>query len=226
MRLRRRINFEFNLGWKTVEPVDSNQNSYNSFSAGIGFEYGRELYFRGKSSFEFGWRFGYSSRNYQNEVDIARTISSYNDTKNSVSAKAAYPVYKAITIAGKLTANNIDSWEKPLPLSERFYFGGTGSLRGYRNNQFSARRYLLLSGEMRLFASNNDYLYPFADYAYFEKFDTDSSRNISLRDDTKFGFGLGVALKSDKGQLNIELGWGEDSVIDEPRMSVTLSNRF
>ncbi len=121
---------------------------------------------------------------------------------------------------------DVESSEKPLPPSEMFLFGGPRSLRGYRNDQFSAQRLAIFSSELRLFFSRRDYLYPFIDIAYFEKYVSRTDQSVSRQDDVKTGYGVGVNLSSANRGLRIDLSWGEKTAFSEPRLSLGFVGRF
>ena len=121
---------------------------------------------------------------------------------------------------------HVSSSEKPLPISERFLFGGLSGLRGYRNDQFSARRLLIFELEPRLYFSLDNYFYPFADAAFYEYYNLNENGSLSEFDDFIWGYGFGFNLSSENRSFNIRLSWGEDSLFDQPRLNVVLSNNF
>ena len=85
---------------------------------------------------------------------------------------------------------------------------------------------MISKSELRFFVSYSDYLYPFVDGAYFERYEPEIDGEISKLEDFKWGYGFGLRLSSDQRQLGIEFSWGEGANLDEPRLHITLGSRF
>ena len=216
------------LGWKNVEPSSGLLRAFRVYEVGVGVKAGTLREYRGAPlTLVLDWNIKYSGRRYKQAEDTtALQRAVYNDTRTKFRAQAAGTIYGPLAGYLAAKASDIESGEKPLPVSELFLFGGTGTLRGYRNDQFSAFRLILMTAEMRLFFSRNDYLYPFADGAYFENYISDVKGEYKRDDDFRRGYGFGVKLSSGARQLRVEFSWGDDSKFSEPRLGVSLTGQF
>jgi outer membrane protein assembly factor BamA len=226
--LNSRLSARLKLGWKNVEPADSMSRSFQVYEAGFGINTGEIESLRGApAGFALDWEINYSGRRYR-PGKIAGPVgrSVYNDTRNLLSIEAQLPLLSIISDYNRLDMMDVESSEKPLPPSEMFLFGGPRSLRGYRNDQFSAQRLAIFSSELRLFFSRRDYIYPFIDIAYFEKYVSRADRAVSRQDDIKVGYGVGVNLSSANRGLRIDISWGEKTAFSEPRLSIGFVGRF
>jgi len=184
-------------------------------------EYGLFRSFSNYDHFSFDWDLFFLSRQYKkNDTDSTLSRSVFNDTRVILQIQGLKSIYKSISLYNNLILNDIESSEKPLPLSELFLLGGSNGLRGYRNEQFPARRFVLLNSEFRLFWSRSDYLYPFFDIAYYENIIDDNNSEIVNIDGTEWGYGFGLALNQNNRPFNISLAWGRKSLFDEVRVSV------
>lgn len=216
------------LAWKNVEPAETLMRSFQVYEVGFGVSAGG---IRVEKNAPFGysldWEIRYSGRRYRQKAGVpALSRSVFNDTRNELRAEISVPVFSPISDYHMIDLRDIESSEKPLPVSELLLFGGYSTLRGYRNDQFSSQRLVLMKSEMRFFLSNSDYVYPFADGAWFERFVADTGLIVVKKDDFKWGYGIGIRLSSETRYLAIELSWGEEAVFGEPRLNVTLANQF
>ncbi|HDL03338.1 MAG TPA: hypothetical protein ENH25_04315, partial [candidate division Zixibacteria bacterium] len=228
LSLRSGYSLGADLGWKNVEPSSGLLRAFRVYEVGVGVKAGTLREYRGAPlTLVLDWNIKYSGRRYKQAEDTtALQRAVYNDTRTKFRAQAAGTIYGPLAGYLAAKASDIESGEKPLPVSELFLFGGTGTLRGYRNDQFSAFRLVLMTAEMRLFFSRNDYLYPFADGAYFENYISDGRGEYKRDDDFRRGYGFGVKLSSGARQLRVEFSWGDDSKFSEPRLGVSLTGQF
>jgi outer membrane protein assembly factor BamA len=227
------LSLNSSLGWKNVEPADSLSRSFDVYEAGFAIAAGAIRTRRSTpTQFAMDWQLKYSGRRYKPLYgDTLLTRSVYNDARSDLTGRVSFPLFSFLTDYHLANIKTVESPEKPLPLSELYLFGGagaagTGSLRGYRNDQFAARRLLLLQSELRSFVSETDYIYPFYDIAYYEWYRNNVDNVAVKHDDVKYGYGLGICLSSSSRQLKIELSWGESTVFNEPRLNIVLSNQF
>lgn len=226
LELSARVDISSSLGWKHVEPADDALRSYASYDVGIGVRVGGIEETRSTSTAYLGdWRISYLGRYYRGGEDSVLARSSYNDTRNEVRLEYARRLISSLTGFAGCTFHDIESSESPLPSSELFLFGGPGSLRGFRSDQFAARLALIGTIEWRVFVSEVDYIYPFVDGAYFE-WDRSVDGVLKEESDNRWGYGGGIKLASANRTLRLEFAWNEDAGFDQPRLLVTLSNRF
>ena len=101
--------------------------------------------------------------------------------------------------------------------------GGPGTLRGYRNEQFTAIRTVYGTIEPRLrFGSGFGFL--FYDAAYLNNRMMDQSEKIETVEDFKWSYGLGLGVGNNLRSVLLSLGWEPQSGFDQPRLSIALSS--
>lgn len=217
-----------NLEWKDVEPEPADLPSYNIYGVGVRLQSGE---IRAETGYDFqsslDWRITYLSRRYNTggESDSLQK-STYEDTRIDLTAEILKRMSGTLYGYGRLIVRDVESGEKPLPLSELVLFGGPGTIRGYRNDRFSARRLFISALEPRLFWDRYSYLFPFFDAVYYEYYRIDNSSVPGKFDDFLYGYGIGVNFGSATRKLILSLSWGKDAVVDEPRLNVTVSDQF
>lgn len=216
------------LGWKNVEPSSALLRSFRVYEVGVGAKAGRIDNSRSAPvSFALEWQVKYSGRRYRQKVDsVSLERAIYNDSRAFLKAEAAATALGVFGGYQAASVYDIESSEKPLPVSELVLFGGPGTLRGYRNDQFSAQRLILSTSEMRLFFARSDYVYPFVDGAYYERYVLDPGEIYVKDDDIKFGYGIGIKLTSGSRDLKLEFSWAEGAKFAEPRLIISFSGQF
>jgi outer membrane protein assembly factor BamA len=228
-RFNMRGDFEANLslGWKDLEPADIYFRAFEVYEAGFGVGM-RDISRKWKSDFQFsfGWDIQYAARFYDNANDTSVQLSNINETRNVLISEMTFNPIGSMIIYNKFDFRDLNSIEKSPPVSELFLFGGPSDLRGYRNDQFSAVRLLILSLESGFFFSQEDYFYPFIDAAYYEHYESGSPNAFSREDSFMWGYGFGFNLSSDNRHFRLELSWSKDADIVQPRLNAVLSGNF
>ncbi len=216
------------VGWKNVEPADPSAQAFRAYKAALGIDWGRIMAEREPAiQTEFAWTISYSRRAYQAPGEDSLAVGKiYNDTRAEIRSGVQAKIISGFSGSLSLTFKDIESSEDFLPLSELYLIGGPGTLRGYRTDQFAAERVVGLSHEWRVFFSESDYFYPFADGVYFERVEEGTSGEPVRKSFDRWGFGFGVSLSSSAGRLGLSFAWGEDSAFDQPRLNVQLSSQF
>lgn len=106
----------------------------------------------------------------------------------------------------------------PLPLSDQYYLGGWGSLRGYREEQFSAEHVGWANAEWRLIVSSDAHGYAF--------FDAGLIRPSGRSEEFKFGYGIGLRLNTAIGMWDVSYGVGQGASLTGGFIHVGLSTGF
>jgi outer membrane protein assembly factor BamA len=225
--IRRMVSTRFLLGWKNVEPADSAALAYSNYRVGFGLTIGQSD-IAGTAAFNIttDWQIEYSTRQYRAKDGRITGRSVFNDIKSHLEAKSIYRPFMGVAEFLEIDFRDIESTEKPLPVSELQLFGGPGTLRGYRNDQFAARRVILMRHETRLYFSYRNYLFPFYDAAYFERYAFDESLAVYKIDDFMYGFGMGLMIGSQNRFLRLEFAWGERAAFNQPRLNLTVGDQF
>lgn len=92
---------------------------------------------------------------------------------------------------------------------EMFRFGGSRSLRGFRENQFLGSRLGWISTEYRFLLARRSFFYGFVDAGYYLR-PADDVRNIPRADAFKYGYGIGIQLETAIGLVGVSFALGSD----------------
>lgn len=125
-----------------------------------------------------------------------------NFTKYNVEVAQYYPGFKqdhtwAFRVKTGLSPHNLPSFEK-------YAVGGSETLRGYKMNEFTGNKMLLLNAEYRIPIVKSIEGVIFSDSGYAWEYG--KSINFS---DMKFSLGAGVRLNTPLGQIRLDYAFGE-----------------
>ncbi len=214
------------LSWRSIEPAQ-NVPSYSSFASAFTIERNSlDNFINPSSGMKLAWTISFGYRRYADDsLAVQPERNSFNDTRTTVGAEW----YQRLqgNLIGHLALNfrGLQTSESLPPLSELYYVGGPGTLRGYRNEQFTGVRTAFGAVEPRLRFSSG-YLFVFYDGAYLANRITGPGGSIVTDEFYRYGYGLGVAIV-DRGRiLRISVGWNPDVAFDEPRLSLEFSTEI
>ncbi|MGD9897567.1 MAG: outer membrane protein assembly factor [Calditrichaceae bacterium] len=130
-----------------------------------------------------------------------------------------YNFYKNQVFSVSLNANQIKG--DRLQLSDYFWFGGSRSLRGYRENQFRGDIVAWSNIEYRFILNRNSRIFLFSDWGYYQY-----SENDKIIDDTLPGYGIGIRMDTPMGILGVDFGLGRGDSFSEGKIHFGIINRF
>jgi outer membrane protein assembly factor BamA len=128
--------------------------------------------------------------------------------------------------AVEIVYRGIESNEEYVPLSEQFYVGGAGTVRGYRENQFHGRRAAYARSELRLGKSRRENGYLFVDAGYVLEETLDADGLVAVGEEYPVGYGFGLRTESRVGNIDISFGVGEELSLQQTKVHVILNRRF
>lgn len=106
--------------------------------------------------------------------------------------------------------------EEIVPIHDYFFLGGAGSVRGYREEQFSGSRVAWANVEQRFRLSRSSRFYPFLDLGYYQG---------SVRE-TIIGYGVGLSVESGSAKLGLDYGLGEGDGPLDGKVHIRLRGLF
>jgi len=112
-----------------------------------------------------------------------------------------------------------------IEVSDLFRFGGTNTLRGYREDQFLASRLLWSNLEYRFSLARRSYLYGFFDAGYYLK-PKDDSRKTEEISGVKTGYGIGVRIETALGIIGVSYALGQGDSFSQGKIHFGLVNDF
>jgi len=125
----------------------------------------------------------------------------------------------------KISARNIQSAQKPLPISELYYLGGASSLRGYREEQFAGNLVAWSNLELRWIIGEYSRLFIFNDWGYVENSSAENTGGTALKR-WHAGYGAGVNIETAAGILGIDYGLAPGNPIMQGKIHLKIRNEF
>ena len=113
-----------------------------------------------------------------------------------------------------------------LELSDLFQFGGTTTLRGYRENQFFASQIAYLNSEYRFLTGRASSLFGFVDGGYFSRPADSLIKSIERQEKSLYGFGIGARIETGLGIMNISYALGQGDSFSNGKIHVGIINEF
>jgi outer membrane protein assembly factor BamA len=112
-----------------------------------------------------------------------------------------------------------------IELGDLYRFGGTNTLRGYRENEFLGSRVAWTNTEYRFLLAQRSYVFGFFDTGYFF-LPGDDTKGISSLQHFKYGYGIGVRLETNLGNIGVSFAFGEGDSFSQGKIHVGLMNEF
>lgn len=222
--LKNNMSLGFQSGWRSVEP-NNNFPSYNVFEAGVLFaNKSLDNKTNPSSGWDIDWKFSYLNRRYADDSRFDPDQKSYNETRADIFSSWYQAIYKNLVANISLRYLGFETSEDIPPIAELYYIGGPKTLRGFRNEQFTALRSGLLSLEPR-WKFNNGNLFIFYDGAYISNRSLDNN-NVINSDDYYQGYGFGISIIKNLQHIKLSLGWSNQLTFDNPYLSIDFSSEI
>lgn len=219
------------LGWERVVP-DSTAGAFlarsTKYTAGVQASYDTRdnpwnprqgLYYR--TSVEYGRKRNRSTHSASAERFKVRTSKFTLDLEHFI------PTFSRHVIAAALHGREFRSGEKPVPISEHFRLGGTRSLRGYRQDQFSGTRVAWSNLEYRYLLTSRSRAFLFFDFGmYYREQRNVNTGHLETIDKRKYGYGMGFRVESRLGVIGLDFGLGEGDSFSQAKIHFGLENQF
>lgn len=131
---------------------------------------------------------------------------------------------------GRSAFRQLTGGEANVPLSEQFRFGGSATLRGYREDEFHGSQAAWGAVELRIGRPEGSRLYTFYDLGYFEFWNADPEAAdpdaIRRHRGWPRGYGLGILARTPGGDLSLAIGFPGTVDFDQAKLHVTLLETF
>lgn len=154
---------------------------------------------------------------YLIEEDSLRRSESLNTLRMQL--KFYYNLWSNQVLALHLDGRQIKG--SRLQLTDYFWFGGSQSLRGYRENQFRGNVVAWSNLEYRFLMGRNARLFLFSDWGYYQY--TTDTRKIA---EWLSGYGMGIRFDTPIGVLGVDFGLGKGDSFREAKIHFGLVNQF
>ena len=108
-----------------------------------------------------------------------------------------------------------------LQLTDLFWFGGSQSLRGYRENQFWGKVVAWANLEYRFILNRNSRLFIFSDWGFYQALDNSVKDNQVLP-----GYGLGIRFETPLGIMGVDYGLGKGDSFRDGKIHFGITSQF
>ena len=173
--------------------------------------------------FETSYSFSNKEINGPAEYITSETETNINLQRITIGFGAFYEIFSRNVIAFNLSGKELTGpfFEQ----SDLWRFGGTRTVRGYREEQFLASRIAWSNLEYRLMLTPRSYTFLFFDAGYYF-LDADPERGISQQEDYIFGYGLGITIETAIGLLGVSFALAEDETFSDGKIHFGIINEF
>ncbi len=108
-----------------------------------------------------------------------------------------------------------------LQLTDYYWFGGSRSIRGYRENQFLGNVVTWTNLEYRFVLSRNSRIFLFNDWGFYQ-----NNLPVYKNEDVLTGYGVGIRFETPLGVLGVDYGLSRGDSFGEGKIHFGIANRF
>ena len=156
----------------------------------------------------------YVSEGLQTEINLQRITAGFG---------AFFEIFPRNVIA--LQVNGKELSGPFFEQSDLWRFGGTKTVRGYREEQFLASRIAWTNLEYRLMLSQRTYTFVFFDSGYYLQEPIPEIGILGV-EDFIFGYGVGIALDTAIGLLGVSFAFADGDTFSEGKIHFGIINEF
>ncbi|MCK5739715.1 BamA/TamA family outer membrane protein [bacterium] len=198
-------------------------SSEKSISIGIEYDNRENLLnprrgFRYQAAFDYGTKKNSIPAGYTIEVPVGQQII----RRLSMDFQMILPVFQHQVLSTGLYARHLTGETEIFPISELYRLGGSGNLRGFREDQFRGSLVGWGNFEYRYLLGPRSRAFLFSDWGYHGKY----SDSGDWTDQIESGFGFGLRLETGLGILGIDYGLASGSSFSEGMIHVRMVNFF
>jgi outer membrane protein insertion porin family len=124
-------------------------------------------------------------------------------------------------LALNFNGSHIEGDRDQLQLSDHFWFGGFGSLRGYRENQFHGTSVSWVNLEYRFILGRNSRVFLFNDWGFYQYEDA-----AGIKNDILAGYGVGIRFDTPLGVMGVDYGLGRGDTFSTGKIHFGIINSF
>lgn len=126
---------------------------------------------------------------------------------------------------GVLTLHGRELQAGQVETSDMYRFGGTNTIRGYRENQFLGSRVVWSNVEYRFHLARRSFFFGFFDTGYYLR-PGDDAKGIPQAQGVKYGYGIGVRLDTALGNIGVSFALGEGDSFSQAKIHIGFMNDF
>lgn len=225
------LSLHANFGTEEVLPDSFGQILYqlprsNSWLARLGFQYDtRDNLWNPARGVLYQTQYEYAHKRVRTAPFVTEELIATGNFRRDqwlVDLELYVPIFRWQTILVGLHGRQVKSNESAIAVSDLFRFGGTNSVRGYREEEFSGEKIAWLNLEYRYLLAPRSRVFLFLDGGYFYQ----KNRDRKILEDYMTGYGFGVRIETRLGIMGIDYGLGQGRSLTSGLVHVGLTNRF
>jgi len=144
-----------------------------------------------------------------------------NTRKIMADAEAIVSIFRQHALYLGLHGAEVKTGDRQVPVSEQILFGGSKTVRGYREDLFHGTLAAWLNAEYRLLIGPRSRAFVFVDWGLFQR-----KEDERLIRGSQLGYGFGVRIETRLGIMGIDYGLGEGDGLLQGKVHVSLMNAF
>lgn len=152
----------------------------------------------------------------------AQPRSSFDRKRLTMDMEVLLPLFKWQVLSLALHGRQIASDEPEIPVSDLFRFGGSRSLRGFREDELWGDKIAWFNAEYRYLLAQYSRAFIFIDGGYHSRSTLASGKENSY----KFGYGIGFRIDTRLGLIGLDYGLAEGRSLSNGLVHVRLVNKF
>ncbi len=160
---------------------------------------------------------------YGNKTIFSGTGESFNIQKYSSELDFYFTFFKRQTTFIRLSAAEVNS--DKLEDADLIRVGGMRNIRGYRDEQFLAERFIYENFEPRYIIGRRSFLFVFFDAGYYFR-EADALNNIPVQEQFIYGYGFGLQIETGIGIIGVSYGLGKGDSFLDGKIHFGLINNF
>ncbi len=175
-------------------------------------------------SYRTDYRFG---RKKIYSINQVKTIQKYG-----IDIEWAIPVVKSVSFAKQVCVIGLhgrDIKGTDVDVSDLYRFGGTNSLRGYRENQFIGSRVVWSNTEYRFLTGRRSFVFGFFDLGYYFRQGNKTNEAQTFDESVesfKYGYGVGLRFETALGIIGVSFALGKGDNFDQAKIHFGLISEF
>ncbi len=112
-----------------------------------------------------------------------------------------------------------------IEVADMYRFGGTTTLRGYRENQFLGSRIGWTNTEYRFLLGRRSFFFGFLDTGYYFR-PGDATTAAPPSEGFRYGYGIGIRLETSLGNMGVSFALGQGDSFANGKIHFGLINEF
>ena len=136
------------------------------------------------------------------------------------------PTMNRQTLAILIRYRRVEAERSALDPADRYWLGGSSSIRGYRESLFPAAKAMWSSFEYRFLTGGSSRFFVFVDTGYLIDYEQAQDGSYKKNTMNRTGYGFGIRLQSRAGTLGFDYGLGKGDGPGQGKLHMRLSTEF